>query len=233
MNIFLFAQSQGALPDLTSETIEEGTQAGISFFDMALKGGWIMIPLLLLFIAAIYIFFERFFYLKKAAKIDAGFMNKIKDYIHDGKIESAINLCESSKSPEARMIAKGITRLGRPLEDVNTAIENVGNLEISKLEKGLAFLATISGGAPMIGFLGTVIGMIRAFYDMASAGNNIDVGLLSSGIYTAMVTTVAGLIIGIIAYFAYNYMVAKVDKVVNKMESNSLEFLDLLNEPAN
>lgn len=233
MNLFLFAQAQDALPDLTAETVEAAEAAGISFFDMALKGGWIMIPLLFLFVMAIYIFFERYFYLKKAAKEDAGFMNKIKDYIHDGKIESAINLCDTSKSPEARMIAKGITRLGRPLEDVSVAIENVGNLEISKLEKGLTFLATISGGAPMIGFLGTVIGMIRAFYDMANAGNNIDVGLLSSGIYTAMVTTVAGLIIGIVAYFAYNYMVSKVDKVVQKMESRTMEFLDLLNEPAN
>jgi biopolymer transport protein ExbB len=191
-----------------------------------------MIPIALLFVFALYIFFERFLVIKKSSSIDPGFMNRIKDYISDNKIDSAINLCQQNASPVARMIEKGITRLGRPLEDVNAAIENVGNLEIAKMEKGLAFLATISGGAPMIGFLGTVIGMIRAFYDMANAGNNIDVSLLSNGIYTAMVTTVAGLIVGIIAYFAYNYMVARVDKLVHKMESTTMEFLDLLNEPA-
>ncbi|MFB6317736.1 MotA/TolQ/ExbB proton channel family protein [Saccharicrinis sp. FJH54] len=234
MNSFLFmlAQTQGDMPVLTGDTTEEAAQTGISFFDLALKGGWIMIPIALLFIFALYIFFERFLVIKQKSKVDPGFMNRIKDYISDNKIDSAINLCEQTKTPVARMIEKGITRLGRPLEDVNAAIENVGNLEIAKMEKGLAFLATISGGAPMIGFLGTVIGMIRAFYDMANAGNNIDVGLLSNGIYTAMVTTVAGLIVGIIAYFAYNFLVARVDKVVHKMESSTMEFLDLLNEPA-
>jgi biopolymer transport protein ExbB len=159
-------------------------------------------------------------------------MNRIKDYIHDGKIDSALSLCQSQDTPIAHMIEKGITRIGRPLNDVNMAIENVGNLEISKMEKGLSVLATVAGGAPMIGFLGTVIGMIRAFFDMANAGNNIDVSLLSSGIYTAMVTTVTGLIIGIIAYFAYNYLVTRVDKVVHNMQAHALEFLDLLNEPA-
>lgn len=234
MNFFLFmlAQAQNEMPVLTDEAAEKAAQTGISFFDLALKGGWIMIPIALLFIFALYIFFERFLVIKKSSSVDPGFMNRIKDYISDNKIDSAINLCQQTRSPVARMIEKGITRLGRPLEDVNEAIENVGNLEIAKMEKGLAFLATISGGAPMIGFLGTVIGMIRAFYDMANAGNNIDVALLSNGIYTAMVTTVAGLIVGIIAYFAYNFLVARVDKVVHKMESSTMEFLDLLNEPA-
>jgi biopolymer transport protein ExbB len=231
--MFIMAQATGnALPDLSSAAQQPAAQQGIKFIDMAMKGGWIMIPIFALFVIAIYIFFERFLVIKKASKVDPGFMNRIKDYIFDNKIDSALNLCQSSPSPIARMIEKGITRLVRPLEDVKQTIENVGNLEVARMEKGLAFLATISGGAPMIGFLGTVIGMIQAFYDMANAGNNIDVSLLSSGIYTAMVTTVAGLIVGIIAYFAYNYMVARVDKVIHKMELSTMEFLDMLNEPA-
>lgn len=232
--IFIQADLTNAvLPALNGEASETTSELSLSFLEMAIKGGWIMIPLLLLLTLAIYISIERFFAIKKVSKSDDNFMNRIKDYIYEGKIESAINLCKSTDSPEARMIEKGITRLGRSLEDVNTSIENTGNLEITRLEKGLPMLATISGGAPMIGFLGTVIGMIRAFYDMASAGNNIDVGLLSSGIYTAMVTTVAGLIVGILAYFAYNYLVTRVDKVVHNMQSTTVDFLDLLNEPAN
>ncbi len=203
----------------------------LSFWDLTLKGGWIMIPLALLWFIAIYLFLERFWAIKKASVEDMNFMNRIKEYIHDDKMESAIALCQAQNTPIARMIEKGIQRIGRPLSDVNAAIENVGNLEISKLEGGLPTLATIAGGAPMIGFLGTVIGMIRAFYDMSMAGNNIDVGLLSNGIYTAMVTTVAGLIVGIVAYFGYNYLVARVEKVVFTMEANTTEFMDLLNEP--
>ncbi len=226
MNLLLLVQ---AIPQ---DIIEEGQEKTIDYIDMAIRGGWIMIPLFLLSVISVYIFFERYFAIKRSSKVDDTFMNRIKDYIHDGKIDSALGLCQSQDSPIARMIEKGITRIGRPLNDVNTAIENVGNLEISKMEKGLSLLATVSGGAPMIGFLGTVIGMIRAFFDMANAGNNIDVGVLSEGIYTAMVTTVTGLLIGIIAYFAYNYLVTRVDNVVHNMQSHALEFLDLLNEPA-
>ena len=199
----------------------------LSALDLAIKGGWIMIVLALLFVIAVYIFFERYRTLRNASKEDTNFMNRI----HEGKVESATALCQSTNNPVSRMIEKGISRLGRPLNDINTTIENVGNLEIAKMENSLPTLATISGGAPMIGFLGTVIGMIRAFYDMASAGNNIDVQLLAGGIYTAMVTTVGGLIVGILAYFAYNYLVAKVEKVVHKMEARTTEFMDLLNEP--
>ncbi len=217
----------------TPAVSEEVVDNSISAIDLAIKGGWVMAILGVLFIIAIYIFFERYMALKNAAKEDTNFMNRIKDYIYDGKIESATSLCQSANNPVARMIEKGISRLGRPLNDINTTIENAGSLEVSKLEKNLATLATISGGAPMIGFLGTVIGMIRAFYDMAQAGSNIDVSLLSGGIYTAMVTTVGGLIVGIIAYFAYNYLVARVDKVVHKMEARTTEFMDILNEPAN
>jgi biopolymer transport protein ExbB len=226
MNLLLLVQ---AVPQ---DIIEEGQEKTIDYIDMAIRGGWIMIPLFLLSVISVYIFFERYFAIKRSSKVDDTFMNRIKDYIHDSKIDSALGLCQSQDTPIARMIEKGITRIGRPLNDVNTAIENVGNLEISKMEKGLSLLATVSGGAPMIGFLGTVIGMIRAFFDMANAGNNIDVGVLSEGIYTAMVTTVTGLLIGIIAFFAYNYLVTRVDNVVHNMQSHALEFLDLLNEPA-
>lgn len=220
-------------PQTGEQASAEAGEISLSALDLAVKGGWIMIPLAIMLVIALYIFFERFRTLSNASKEDINFMNRIKDYIHDGKVESATALCQSTNNPVARMIEKGISRLGRPLNDINTTIENVGNLEIAKLENGLPTLASISGGAPMIGFLGTVIGMVQAFYDMASAGNNIDVQLLAGGIYTAMVTTVGGLIVGIIAYFAYNYLVARVEKVVHKMEARTTEFMDLLNEPVN
>ena len=190
-----------------------------------------MLPIVILSIVAVYIFVERYLAIKKASQTDVNFMNKIKDYIHDDKLDSALALCQSTNSPVSRMIEKGLQRIGRPLNDINTAIENVGNLEISKLEKSLPTLATVAGAAPMIGFLGTVMGMIRAFYDMANAGNNIDVALLSNGIYTAMVTTVAGLMVGIVAYLAYNILVAKIEKVIFQLEANTTEFMDLLYEP--
>ncbi|MFH1320895.1 MAG: MotA/TolQ/ExbB proton channel family protein [Bacteroidota bacterium] len=211
---------------------EKAAEVSLSFLELAFKGGWIMIPIVILSIIAVYIFFERFIAIKQAARTESNFMEKIKEGILNGKIDDALSLCQSNKSPIARMIEKGIKRIGRPLPDINAAIENVGKLEIYKLEKNLATLATVAGAAPMIGFLGTVIGMVQAFYDMANAGNNIDVSLLSNGIYTAMVTTVAGLIVGILAYIAYNILVANVEKVVNKLEVNTSEFMDLLNEPA-
>lgn len=209
----------------------EAGEISLSYWELAFKGGWIMIPIFVLSVVAVYIFFERFFAIKKAQRIDENFMNRIKDYIHDDKLDSALALCQSMNSPIARMIEKGISRIGRPLNDIGAAIENVGKLEIYKLEKGLPTLATVAGAAPMIGFLGTVMGMIRAFYDMSMAGSNIDVALLSNGIYTAMVTTMAGLMVGIVAYLAYNAMVARVEKVVFKLEANTTEFMDLLNEP--
>lgn len=217
----------------TTSAAAAGAQGEISMslIDMAIKGGVIMIPILILSVIAVYIFVERYFAVRKAAHEDINFMNRIKDYIHEGKIESALNLCQSVNTPEARMIEKGIQRIGRPLNDVHAAIENIGRLEVYQLEKSLPLLATVAGGAPMLGFLGTVMGMIKAFYDMSMAGSNIDVGLLSNGIYIAMVTTVAGLIVGIVAFFAYNILVAEVDKVVNKLEVKTTEFMDLLNEP--
>ncbi|MEG1564620.1 MAG: MotA/TolQ/ExbB proton channel family protein [Bacteroides sp.] len=203
----------------------------MNLLDMFEKGGWIMYVLVALSIISFYILFERIYVIRKAGKDDPMFMEKIKDYIHSGEIKAAITYCRTMNTPSARMIEKGIHRLGRPVNDVQVAIENVGNLEIAKLEKGMAVMATISGGAPMIGFLGTVTGMVRAFFEMAHAGTSVDITLLSGGIYEAMITTVGGLIVGIIAMFAYNYLVMLVDRVVNKMESKTMEFMDLLNEP--
>lgn len=228
-NLFFLLQINVA--DSIATANKEAGELTLSYWELSIKGGWIMIPIVILSIVAVYIFIERYFAIKRASQTDMNFMNKIKDYIHDDKLESALALCQSTDSPVARMIEKGLQRIGRPLNDINAAIENVGNLEISKLEKSLPTLATVAGAAPMIGFLGTVMGMIRAFYDMSNAGNNIDVGLLSNGIYTAMVTTVAGLMVGIIAYLAYNILVAKVEKVVFQLEANTSEFMDLLNEP--
>jgi len=219
------------LQDSINTAVAEAGELKLSYWELAIKGGWIMIPIAILSVIAVYIFIERYLAIKKASQTDINFMNKIKDYIHDDKIDSALALCQSTNSPVARMIEKGLQRIGRPLNDINAAIETIGNLEISTLEKSLPALATVSGAAPMIGFLGTVIGMIRAFYDMSNAGNNIDVSLLSNGIYTAMVTTVAGLMVGILAYLAYNILVAKVEKVVFQLEANTSEFMDLLNEP--
>lgn len=236
MSILLSLQAVGAqtaeqMPDLTAVTTPTETQMNI--LDLAVKGGWIMIVLLLLSLLATYIFIQRLLVIRRAGKEDQTFMNRIKDYIHEGKLDSALNLCRSTNTPSARMIEKGITRLGRPMNDVMVAIENVGNLEIAKLEKGFPLIATTAAGAPMLGFLGTVTGMVRAFFDMANAGTNVDVTLLSGGIYEALVTTVGGLVVGIIALFAYNYLVSQVDNVVNKMEARTMEFMDLLNEPAN
>jgi len=207
------------------------TAQKLTLLDFAIKGGWVMIPIFLLFLVATYIFIERFYVIKRASRQDTNFMNRIKDYIHDGKIDAAMALCKSTDSPSARMIEKGISRLGRPLHDISTAVENVGKLEISKLERSFPTLATITGAEPMLGFLGTVIGMVQSFYNMEQAGNNIDVSMMSGGIYTALITTVAGLIVGILGYFAYNTLVVRTEKVVFSLEATMTEFLDILNEP--
>ena len=203
-----------------------------SLIEMACKGGWLMLVLLALSIIAFYIFGKKWWMIRQASKIDKNFMNDIRDYIHEGKIKSALTLCEKYDSPVARLVQKGIERMGRPLADIQTAVENTGNLEVARLEKGLPFLATCAGGAPMVGFLGTVVGMIQAFFNMSQAGNNLDITMLSSGIYTAMVTTVGGLIVGILAYFGYNYLTNQISGLVFKMESATINFMDLLNEPA-
>ena len=210
----------------------EPTEITLSIWELAIKGGWIIAILAVFSIIAVYLFIERFSIINRSSKEDRNFMNNIKDFIHNGRIDSALSLCRNNNSPIARMIEKGLSRIGRPLNDINAAIENVGKLEVSRLEKNTAGLATIAGAAPMLGFLGTVIGMIRAFYDMSMAGNNIDIALLSGGIYQAMITTVAGLIVGIIAYICYNILVARVEKLVYKLEARATEFMDLLHEPA-
>ena len=205
--------------------------ADMTVWELALKGGWIMIPLALLAIISIYIFFERCFATNSVNKEDKGFMQRIRDYIHAGQVDEALHLCRATNTPSSRMIEKGITRIGRPMNDVLVAVENVGNMEISRLEKGFSWLATTAAGAPMIGFLGTVTGMVQAFMAVANAGTNANITILSSGIYEALVTTVAGLLVGIIALFAYNYLTSRVKKVMNKLEGSTMEFMDLLNEP--
>lgn len=232
MKIPLFLQiNPGAA---VADTLGAGTatEETISIWELIVQGGWyIMIPLGVLSIVAIYIFAERWMAIAKAAKEDKDFMNRIKDYVSDGKLEAARSLCHTSSTPISRMIDKGITRIGKPMADVSASIENVGKLEVYKLEKGLPMLATVAGSAPMIGFLGTVIGMISTFHAMKISGAGVEISALSGGIMQAMVTTVAGLIIGIIAYIAYNTLVVRVDKVVHTLEARSIEFIDLLEEP--
>ena len=204
----------------------------ISLIELVREGGFggqvIIGILFILLISVIYIYFERLFAIKSASKLSSNFMAQIKTYVLNNKIDGAQALCLSENKPVARLVAKGLSRIGRPLEDISTTIENAGRLEVYKLEKNVSILATIAGAAPMIGFLGTVIGMIVAFHEMASAGGNIDVEMLSKGIYTAMVTTVGGLVVGIIAYIAYNFLVSKIDKVIFQLEARTTEFLDLL-----
>jgi len=213
---------------------EEPVVKELSVWDLTMAGGWLMIPLAILAIISIYIFFERLFVINRASRSRGSdtFMERIKDLIHRGEINQALSLCKETNTPYSRMIEKGVTRIGRPMNDVLVAIENVGNMEIAKLEKGFNWLATTAAGAPMIGFLGTVTGMVQAFFQLASAGNNSNVTILASGIYQALVTTVAGLIVGILALFAYNYLTSRVNKVMNKLEGKTMEFMDLLNEPA-
>ena len=232
--LLLQAQVEQAVTEVAenpvlTEVVEAANE--MNLWDMAVKGGWIMIILALLSVLCVYIFVERLMAIRKASKVDPVFMERIRDYVKTDELKSAINYCRITNTPTARMIEKGITRMGRPVADVQAAIENTGNIEVAKLENGLPVVATISGGAPMIGFLGTVTGMVQAFWEMANAGNNIDITLLSGGIYEAMITTVGGLVVGIAAMFAYNYLVTRVDKVVGQMEARTMDFMDLLNEP--
>jgi biopolymer transport protein ExbB len=231
MNLLLILQAANETIPAIAETAT-AAEAKMNLWTMAKYGGPIMIVLALMLAFAIYLFIERFVTIKQASREDKSFMNRIKDYIHDGKIDSALKLCRDTDTPSARMIEKGISRLGRPMNDVLVAIENVGNLEIAKLEKGLVIMASISGGAPMIGFLGTVTGMVLTFFNMSTNSSGmIQLSDLSVGMYQAMVTTIGGLIAGILAYFAYNYLTSRIDSVVRQLESNTMEFMDLLNEP--
>lgn len=224
---------QDLAQNMSDEMLSE--EKTLSVIDLIFNGGTgsvIIISVLFIMLGvALYIYFERLLAVNAASKIDKNFMNQIRDHVTSGKLEAAKILCAQTDSPVARLTEKGISRIGKPLDDINTAIENAGTLEVYKLEKNVSILATVAGAAPMIGFLGTVIGMILAFHEMASSGGQAEMGSLASGIYTAMTTTVAGLIVGIIAYVGYNHLVNRTDKVVHKMEANAVEFLDLLNEP--
>lgn len=226
------ATPEGVDPLLTDEPVQQT----LSIIDLLLTGGTagiiIIAVLFVLLFVAIYIYFERLFAIKAASKVDGNFMNQIRDNVQSGNIEGAKIYCAQANSPVSRLTAKGISRIGSPLEDINTAIENQGKLEVYKLERNVSVLATIAGAAPMIGFLGTVIGMVLAFHTLATSSGQAEMGTLAEGIYTAMTTTVAGLIVGIIAYMGYNHLVVRTDKVVHSMEANAVDFLDLLNEPS-
>lgn len=228
----ILAQSDTIATVADAAQVAAPVEQELSVWDLCLKGGIIMIPLLILSLVSIYIFIERYLAISKASKEDDSFMERIKDYIHDGEIDSAIKLCKKTNTPYSRLIMKGISRIGRPMNDVLVAIENVGNMEISALAKGFTWLATTASGAPMLGFLGTVTGMVKAFFALASAGSNANVSVLAGGIYEALVTTVAGLVVGIIALFAYNFLVSMLNKVMKQLEARTMDFMDLLNEPA-
>ena len=234
MNLLQIQQAVNDLGTATmpAETAAQPTEFKLSILELATKGGWIMVVLAVLSLIAVYIFIERYITVSRATKYDGSFMERIREYMKNGNIDSAKALCRGNSTPISRMIDKGLSRIGRPLNDINSAIENVGNLEVAQLERGVSILAMIASAAPMIGFLGTVTGMIRAFYNMSMAGNNIDIELLSSGIYEAMVTTVGGLIVGIIAYIFHAVITTKIQKVVNLLEAKATEFMDVLNEPA-
>lgn len=224
--------TDAALSGLPAAAQAAATTQELSLWDLCLRGGPLMIPIVLLSLVCVYVFIERAIVINRASREDATFMRRIRDYVHEGELESAHNLCKKNGSPYARLIDRGLSRIGRPVNDILTAIENTGNIEIATLSKGLPWLATTAAGAPMLGFLGTVVGMVQAFYDIASEGNSANIATFSSGIYTALVTTVAGLVVGVIALFAYNYLVARINSVMNLLEQKSMEFMDLLNEPA-
>lgn len=233
MSFFTILLQTGDLVATDGEQVATGVDEltkEIPVWDLVMDGGWAMIPLGILSVMTIYIFVERYLMIQKALKGERSFMTKVKEYLVDGKIDAAQALCAQTNNPAARMVEKGISRIGKPMKDIVSSIENVGKLEIYGLEKRLGFLATVAGAAPMIGFLGTTLGMIKTFHAMKFTAS-IELQSISGGIMEAMVTTVAGLIVGIIAFMAYNFMVSKVDKVIHNMEGASIEFLDLLNEP--
>jgi biopolymer transport protein ExbB len=216
---------------VADSAIVNASENSVNLFDLLLKGGYVMIPLLLLSAAAIAIFVERILTIKKSSKTPSGLLNQVKSLVSNGKIDEAKMICSQNQTPIAKMLEKGISRIGSPLKNIEVSIENVGKIEIYRLEKNLSLLATISGAAPMIGFLGTVTGMIQAFIAIAQEEGSVSPKLLSEGIYEAMITTAVGLSVGIIAYLGYNYLVTQVQKIIHKMEYTSVEFIDLLQEP--
>jgi len=229
---FLIQVSTGLTTGAEEATVEPIQEVEVSILQLLLEGGWyIMLPLALMSLIAMFVFFERLMAIQRASKVAPDFMDKIKDYVSSGNFASARNLCQGSGTPMARMLDKGISRIGKDLKDISVAIENIGKLEIYNLEKNLSSLATVAGAAPMVGFLGTDIGMVNVFLDMEQAGT-VRVEDISSGTKQAMITTIVGLIVGILAYMAYNHLVSKVSKVIHKMEASSIEFIDILEEPA-
>ena len=233
-NILLTIQSDMSAVQTVADTMMTAAPEKITLWSLALKGGWIIGLLTLLLILALYISIERYLSLRTAMRdeIDNSFMDNIRECIHTDDVDKARMLAKETDTPIGRMISKGLSRLGRPLTDIQAAIENEGQLEVARMEKGISLVATVASLAPMLGFLGTVTGMVTAFQDMAHAGNNIDISILATGIYEAMVTTIGGLIVGIIAYFLHNLLVTRINKVVFTLEARATEFMDLLHEPA-
>jgi biopolymer transport protein ExbB len=226
-----FTLLQVAETATTAANIAAGQQPAsqqLDYWELALKGGVVMIPILLLSVVAVFILVERFLAISRATKSDSHFMDNIREYVQGNRLDAAVALCQATEQPQARLVEKGLKRMHAPLADVQTAIENQGSLEVAQLERGLPILAMVAGGAPMLGFLGTVTGMVRAFFDMAQAGNNLDIQILANGIYEAMVTTVAGLIVGLVGYFSYNYLVSRVQRVMFHLEADTMEFMDVL-----
>jgi biopolymer transport protein ExbB len=232
MSLFLQVINSAGEATSATETAAPSNEVSISLLDMASKGGPILIPIAILSVLAVYIFFERLFVIQKASKLDANFMNQIKQYVNAGNIDAARNLCRSTNNPSARMIEKGLMRLGKPVREIEAAIENTGKLEVYKLEKNLGFLGTIAGIAPMFGFLGTIFGVIKIFYQI-SLQNSLEIDTISGGLYVKMISSGSGLLVGMIAYAGYHYLVQLIDRVINKMEINAVDFIDLLEEPAN
>ena len=222
------------MPMNAADSLQQAVQANqeLSLIDLTIKGGYIMIPIAILLALAIFLIIERYLTIKKAGKTDPYFMANIKDMVVNGNINGAKMLCEKNNTPVARMLEKGLRRIGSNMKNIEVAIDNVGNLELYKLEKGMPILATIAGAAPMIGFLGTVTGMIKTFYELSQQGDTITAGALGGGIYEAMVTTVAGLVVGLIAYLGFNLLTASIERVVYKMEASTVEFIDILQQPA-
>lgn len=229
----MFLQITQSSVDVMDQAVQTAvqTQEKIPVMELALKGGWIMIPIVLLLLVSVYVFVERLVVIHRSVRGEEGLLDSIRDYVYDGRLDAAKTLCVNTDTPTSRIIEKGVDRIGKPVENIKAAMEDAGNLEVARLEKRVGWLSTTAGAAPMIGFLGTVTGMVRVFFDMASKGSNIEVATLANGMYQAMVTTVAGLIVGIIAYVCHNIVVSRIGRVTHEFESRSVQFMDLLNEP--
>ena len=227
--ILQIAQTGDSLNQVV-QAVDQPTEQSISLWDMAQKGGPILIPIAILSIIAVYIFFERLFTIQRFSKSDLNFMHRIRDHVHSGNIDAAKSLCQSTSSPVARMIGKGLMRLGKPIQEIEAAIQNVGKLEVYTMEKNLGIMSTIAGLAPMFGFLGTIFGVIKIFYEI-NLQNSLEIGTISGGLYVKMIASAAGLLVGIIAYAGYQYLIHRIDRVVHRMEMNAVEFMDLLEEP--